>query len=83
LSYQEIPRDGQGGKAGRDISPRLIITIILVALAVIFILLNSKHTKVNFGVFHAETPIFLVIVISLAIGFVVGYLIARGRAKAK
>jgi uncharacterized integral membrane protein len=61
--------------------PRTIIAIVLVVILVVFALLNFQTVNVSFLVFQVDLPLFIVLVIMGAIGFLAGWLVA-GRRKA-
>jgi uncharacterized integral membrane protein len=70
-----------GGGSGRDISPKLIIAVILVVIVVVLAIANSKKVKVDFVVADVTLPLFVVIVGSAIIGLIVGYFLGRRERK--
>jgi uncharacterized integral membrane protein len=67
---------GDGG-SGRNVSPKLIVAVILVAIVVVLAIANSKKVKVDFVVADVSLPLFVVIVGSAIVGLVVGYFLGR------
>ena len=60
---------------------KLIMFIILALLSAVFILSNTHISKVNFIRWEVEMPTFLLLVIILIMGIVLGWL--RSKAKKK
>ena len=67
---------GDGG-SGRNVSPKMILAVILVAVVVVLAIANSKKVKVDFVVGDITLPLFVVIVGSAIVGLVVGYFLGR------
>ena len=67
---------GNGG-SGRNVSPKLIVAVILVVIVVVLAIANSKKVKVDFIVADVSLPLFVVIVGSAIVGLVVGYFLGR------
>jgi uncharacterized integral membrane protein len=76
---------GKRGKVGhrrsRRESARLICAGAIGALAVAFALLNLSKVKVDWLVTSSNTPLIIVIAVSLLVGGAFGYLAARRSAK--
>ena len=72
-------REREGGSA-RDNS-RLLAVAILVGLVGVFAFLNLDEVEVNWIFGSGDTPLILVIAVSLLSGFALGSLMARRRAK--
>lgn len=60
---------------------KLIIFIILALLAAVFILSNTHIAKVNFIRWEVEMPTFLLLIIILIIGIVLGFIAAKAKKK--
>ncbi|MBC6356145.1 MULTISPECIES: lipopolysaccharide assembly protein LapA domain-containing protein [Lactobacillus] len=56
---------------GRQI--KLIFTLILTLLAVIFVVLNTDNVAINFGLFKFKLPLIIILVLMLIIGVLIGY----------
>jgi uncharacterized integral membrane protein len=56
----------EGDKA--RISPALILWLLLVAIAVIFILQNTRHATITFLFWDGDVAIWIAIVIALVLG---------------
>ncbi|GEM_PF-2828761 len=60
----------------------LILSLFLSVLVAVFALLNTAEVTVNFGLFEATGPIALVVILTFALGVVVGALaMIPGRLK--
>jgi uncharacterized integral membrane protein len=66
---------GRGGREQR----RLIGAFLLGALAVLFAVLNLDEVKVSWIVATWETPLIVVILVSLLTGAVLGWIVSRRR----
>jgi uncharacterized integral membrane protein len=66
----------------RSESIRLILTGALAALAVAFAALNVTRVEVDWILTTSKTPLIVVIVVSLLVGAVLGFVIARRSTKA-
>jgi uncharacterized integral membrane protein len=65
----------------KRLSNRTIVGIVIVALVLVFILINRENTKIAFVFFHAEAPLWVALALAAAGGFIAGYLVARRRHK--
>ncbi len=54
-----------------------IITIALIAIVVIFALLNSQSVQVHWLIGTTSTPLFIVVILFTAIGLAIGYFLGR------
>jgi uncharacterized integral membrane protein len=70
-------------KAGFRWTPRRIVLGIVVLYGVILILVNLNKTKVNFVFFETRAPLFVLILLALAVGFLLGWLFDDIRARRK
>ena len=66
---------------GRRINAKQVIVGVLILVVVILAIANSKKVKVDFVVADITMPLFLVIVGSALIGWLVGWFMGRGRGK--
>jgi uncharacterized integral membrane protein len=62
---------------------RLVVVATVSALAALFAALNLDEVEVNWIVGTWDTPLIVVVAISIVIGAVLGFLAARRRASAK
>jgi uncharacterized integral membrane protein len=69
--WREIPK--QGG-----VSPALIIGGVIAVVLLVFIIQNSNDAEVTWLVTDTTTPLWLVILASAVLGYVVGRLIEIG-----
>ena len=73
---EPVPRSG--------LRPRWIVAGIAAVALLIFAIQNSERVDVDFLVFDAQVRVVSVIVVSAALGFVVGWFLARpSRAERK
>ena len=63
----------------RGISPKLILFGILAVMLVVFAVLNTDDAKVNWIFGTWETSLIVVILLSGAIGFALGFLVRGNR----
>jgi uncharacterized integral membrane protein len=66
-------------RTGRGITAKHVLIGVLVLIVVVLAIANSKKVKVDLVVTSAEIPLFLVIVGSALIGWVVGWFMGRSR----
>ena len=52
---------------------KLIFTLILTLLAVVFVVLNTSNVAINFGLFKLKLPLIIILVIMIIIGVLIGY----------
>lgn len=52
---------------------KLIFTLILTLLAVVFVVLNTNNVAINFGLFKLKLPLIIILVIMIIIGVLIGY----------
>lgn len=80
----EASRTGSGppGRSRRE-SARLVLVLGVSALAVLFAVLNLDEVEVNWIIGTFNTPLIVVIAVSVVLGSGLGYLVARRRASAK
>ena len=67
------------GGGGRSISAKHIIVGVLVLVVVVLAIVNSKKVKVDFVLGDVTMPLFLVIVGSAVIGWLIGWFMGRSR----
>ena len=67
----------EDGGSRRDISPKLIIAVILVVIVIVLAIVNSNDTNIDFVVADVTLPLFVVIVGSAIVGLIVGYVLGR------
>ncbi|HEY5143564.1 MAG TPA: lipopolysaccharide assembly protein LapA domain-containing protein [Solirubrobacteraceae bacterium] len=73
---QSSRQRGSGVTGGR------IAAVVLVALIVVFAILNSQSVRMHWLVTTTTTPLFVVIIIFAALGLLLGYILgtrSRGR----
>lgn len=59
------------------------MALVLGALLAVFAVLNTGKVKVDWILGTAQTPLIIVIVVNLALGFAAGYLLALRGARAR
>lgn len=65
------------------LSPRLIGAGIAIVLAVIFVFENTKHVRIRFLIPTAKAPLWAALLVSLALGILIGYFGARHSARSR
>jgi uncharacterized integral membrane protein len=69
--------EGQPASSGRGARFWLTVTAVIVGL--IFIAVNSEETEINFIVAKAEAPLVVALLITGALGFIIGLALPRFR----
>ena len=68
-------------KPGFRWTPRRIAIGLILLYGIILVLLNLHRTNVNFVFFSTSAPLFVLIVLALAVGFALGWLFDDIRAR--
>ena len=68
-------------KTGFRWTPRRIVLAIVAVYGLVLVLLNLHRTDVNFVFFKTSAPLFVLIVLALVVGFVLGWLFDDIRAR--
>lgn len=63
--------------ASRKYQVKLVVSLLMVLLLVIFAVLNTKKVAINFGFAQAKLPLIIVLVVMFLLGAVVSLLLAR------
>ncbi len=81
----EDPAQGRSParKRSRRESGRLILVAGVSALAAIFAVLNLETVEVNWIIGTWETPLIVVVALSMLVGALLGLLVARRRSSSK
>jgi uncharacterized integral membrane protein len=66
---------------GRDVRMRTIGIAVLAVLAIWFIAVNTDSVEITLWVTTVTLPLWLVLTGTIAVGAVIGYFVARRRAK--
>jgi lipopolysaccharide assembly protein A len=66
-------------RRGRRISPRLVITLVVIALIAIFIAQNRDEVRVQLFALTLTSPLWLILVVMIAVGGLGGFLTHRRR----
>ncbi|QXF83301.1 LapA family protein [Rhodococcus pyridinivorans] len=85
-----VPRTGDDGGVAKQtrsaapqrafrVTPRRALAAVLVPLAALFVLQNRNSTSIDLFWISLQAPLWLVLVIIFAVGWVAGFLFARGR----
>lgn len=72
-----MSREADGGR--QRISPKSIIAIVLVVVVLVLAIANAQKVTLDFVVADVRLPLFLVIVGSALVGWVVGWFMGRNR----
>jgi len=68
MSETDPPATRRGGVRGRDIRWKLVLMAVLGVYAVVFLLVNSETTDVNFVFFTVKTRLIWLILLSMGLG---------------
>lgn len=71
------PTGGSSPKTPLNVSPRLIAGIVIAALAIWFVLINTSNARIHFWLFWAEAPMWFVLAVTFAAGAATTLLLAR------
>ncbi|GMU80055.1 MAG: hypothetical protein AMXMBFR46_28420 [Acidimicrobiia bacterium] len=69
-----------GSQSGRSISTKQIIALVAGVIVVVLAIANSQKVKVDFLVGNVRWPLFIVIIGSAVLGWVVGWFMGRSRS---
>lgn len=72
-------RKKSSAESGRRISARQVGWASLVVVAALFVVLNRNKTEINFVVASPEWPMWVLVVVSMVIGFVLAKLVGWRR----
>jgi len=79
-----VPDERTPEKAPSRVSPQLVVAAVLVAAAVVFVVQNSDKAKIRFLFIDVHQRVWVALLIAIAVGAAVGYLVARrGRQSGK
>lgn len=67
--------------AGRSVSMRLVVTVVLAALAIVFVFQNSTSGRIRFLFWDFSMPAWIWLLVVLAVGVVIGSLFPWFRPK--
>jgi uncharacterized integral membrane protein len=75
--------DGAGGWVERREGPstKLLVAGVIVVLLVVFLLQNAETAKIRFLFLDGTYPLWLLLVVGAALGFVAGWLVAAARGR--
>lgn len=71
----------ESGSAPSRLSPTQWLALVLAALALVFILMNRDSTTINFFGATVRAPLWLVLVVIFAVGWLTGVLMTRRKQK--
>jgi uncharacterized integral membrane protein len=79
---EDLPSSGRRGspERSRKDRARLVVVAGVSALAALFAVLNLDEVEVNWIVGTFDTPLIVVIAVSILVGAALGYVAARRRA---
>ncbi|HEX2414554.1 MAG TPA: hypothetical protein VHJ37_04990 [Thermoleophilaceae bacterium] len=80
MSEEPAQSRSSGRKRSRRESSRMLLVAGVSGLAGIFAVLNLDQVGVNWIIGTWETPLIVVIALSILVGALLGYLVARRRA---
>jgi uncharacterized integral membrane protein len=65
--------------ASRQLGWRTYAAIVVAIIVLLFVLLNSQKVEVDFVLATTDTPLFFVIVVSVGLGWLIGWLLPHVR----
>ena len=74
MSRDETGKKGTPVASGRSISAKQVWWAIVAVIAVLFVVLNNEKTEINFLVASPEWPMWVLVVASMVIGFLLAKL---------
>jgi uncharacterized integral membrane protein len=69
----------EGTPQGKERGFRFWLTIVLIALALLFVAVNFQKVTIDFVVGETNAPLVIALLISGALGFVIGLVLPRFR----
>ena len=76
-------RGAGGAKVDRRLEAKTVAALAVAALIIAFAVANSQKVEVHFLAFTTDTPLVVVILIALVLGFVLGNLVRRRSHRAR
>jgi hypothetical protein len=73
----------RGALAEKLLSPKTIVGLVIVALAVWFVLANNSQTRIHLWVAWVTAKLWIVLAVTFLAGMLAGYLIRRRGAREK
>jgi uncharacterized integral membrane protein len=62
-------------------SPKLILAGFVVVVILVFVLQNGERTQIQFLFLDGDYPLWTLLVVGAALGFIVGWLVSAARAR--
>lgn len=66
-------------KDSSGLSPKQVGWVVLAVIAALFVVLNSDKSKISFIAFSANLPLWVLVIVSLTLGFLIGKLTGSRR----
>jgi len=79
VSRNEPGKNEASAASGRSISAKQVGWAVVAVLAVLFVVLNNEKTDINFLVASPEWPMWVLVVSSMVLGFLLAKLTGRRR----
>ncbi|HEY8546820.1 MAG TPA: LapA family protein [Acidimicrobiales bacterium] len=70
-------------KRDRDVTPRMVVALVALVAAALFVFQNGNRVKTTFLVFEGRQPLWLVIVVSVVLGMLLGQALGLLRRRRK
>jgi lipopolysaccharide assembly protein A len=67
---------------GRRIPPKLVVALLATTLMAIFIAQNREHVRIQLFTITLTSPLWLILVVMVVLGGIVGLLLSRWRRPA-
>ncbi|MCC5954166.1 MAG: LapA family protein [Acidimicrobiia bacterium] len=75
--------DVNNEKSSPQVSARMVGIVLIVAALVAFIVQNNEEVPIRWLVLEFTAPLWVALVIAMALAYALGYLTSRSRAKRK
>lgn len=62
-------------------SPKLIVAGVALVVVLVFVLQNGAHTQISFLFFDGRYPLWTLLVVGAALGFIAGWLVSAARRR--
>jgi uncharacterized integral membrane protein len=81
VSHSEGPREPAGDWTERREGPsgKVLLLIVALVLLALFVLQNTNDADINFLFWDVQVPLWIVIVVSAALGVLAGWTLAKVR----
>ena len=78
MAEERVPQNATPTPARKNVSPEIIVAAALAVILLIFIIQNDTDVKVSWVVFSRRAALWVVILVSAVLGYLIGQLIECG-----